>query len=41
MKVHTEGLDLPENARLVDKLEKVTGATIDQLASLAREWPDT
>lgn len=34
------GLDLPENARLVAKLEKVTGVSIAELAVLAKAWPD-
>lgn len=38
--LHAEGLDLPENARLVAKLEKVTGASIDELAVLAKGWPE-
>lgn len=38
--LHAGGLDLPENARLVAKLEKVTGVTIAELAIFAADWPD-
>jgi hypothetical protein len=34
------GTDLPENARLVATLEKVTGASIAELAVFADDWPD-
>lgn len=38
--LHLGGLELPENARLVAKLEKVTNVSIAELAALASDWPD-